>query len=97
MALLLLLLGTESRGGVFLLQETLSRQEQLEQGPQPFPCVPFPLERFGQLEQLLGVLRLYAERADLCLEVVAVQETVNQLFAALPRLGGAAVDEFRDA
>ena len=61
------------------------------------PCVPFPLERFGQLEPLLGVLRLYAECADLCLEVVAVQETVNQLFAALPRLGGAAVDEFRDA
>ena len=73
------------------------RQEKLEQGPQPFPCVPFPLERFGQLEPLLGVLRLYAERADLCLEVVEVQETVNQLFAALPRLGGAAVDEFRDA
>ena len=73
------------------------RQEQLEQGPQPFPCVPFPLERFGQLEPLLGVLRLYAECADLCLEVVAVQETVNQLFAALLRLGGAAVDEFRDA
>ena len=73
------------------------RQEQLEQAPQPFPCVPFPLERFGQLEPLLGVLRLYAERADLCLEVVEVQETVNQLFAALPRLGGAAVDEFRDA
>ena len=73
------------------------RQEQQEKGPQPFPCVPFPLERFGQLEPLLDVLRMYAERADLCLEVVEVQETVNQLFAALPRLGGAAVDEFRDA
>ena len=46
---------------------------------------------------LYWTLRQFAERADLCLEVVAVQETVNQLFAALLRLGGAAVDEFRDA
>ena len=73
------------------------RQEQLEKGPQPFPCVPFPLEHFGQLEPLLDVLRLYAKCADLCLEVVEVQETVNQLFADLPRMGGAAVEEFRDA
>ena len=73
------------------------RQQQQERGPQPFPFVPFPLERFDQLKPLLESLRLYRERADLCLEVVEVQEAVSQLFAALPRLGGAVVDEFRDS
>jgi len=72
------------------------RQEQQEKGPQPFPFVPFPLERFEQLNPLLQTLRLYQQRADLCLEVFEVQETVNQLFAALADLGGAVVDELRD-
>ena len=44
------------------------RQEQQEKGPQPFPCVPS--SGAPQLEPLLDVLRMYAERADLCLEVV---------------------------
>ncbi len=72
------------------------RQEQQEKGPQPSPFVPFPLERFEQLNPLLQTLRLYQQQADLCLEVFEVRETVNRLFAALSDLGGAVVDEFRD-
>lgn len=71
-------------------------RQQQEQGPQPFPFVPFPLERFDQLKPLLESLRLYRQQADLCLQVFEIQEMVNQLFAALPKLGGAVVDEFRD-
>ena len=72
------------------------RQAQQDKGPHPFPFVPFPLEHFEQLKPLLQTLRLYRQQADLCLEVFEIRETVNQLFAALPELGGAIVDEFRD-
>ena len=72
------------------------RQEQQEKGPRAFPFVPFPLERFDQLKPLVESLQLFQRRADLCQEVFEVQQTVNRLIAALPELGGAAVDEFRD-
>ena len=63
------------------------RQKQREQGSQPFPFVPFPLERFDQLKPLLESLRSFRENADFCLEVVDTLQTVDRLCKVLPRLG----------